>query len=95
MDKRELQQHKKASKILTMAPEFKNIRRKKLPRPFQQLGGDRIYGTPFIDVSDDHVLFCFFRDGETLQDSAFYGHFLCKVKGGVVSDTSFPLAPQP
>ena len=93
MEKRTLREHKLAHKMLVGTPDFRNIKRKKLPRPFQQIGGDRIHGTPLLEVSDDYVLFFYYRDGETLQDRSFYGYLLHKVAKGLYPILEFHWHP--
>lgn len=85
MDPRDLLQHKLAFKTLAGQPEFKNIKRGKLPRPLHKLGGPRVHCTPVITLSDTHRAVMLWRDGDTLQDTAFYGYLFCCLQNGDLS----------
>lgn len=85
MNPRDLKGHKLAQKQLESIPEFKLQKRNRLPKPFTKLGGPRIHSTGMIDVSMDHVLFMFWRDGPTFKDRAFYGYLFCKLQNQNIS----------
>lgn len=79
MNPRDLRAHKKAPKRLESTPVFKSQARKKLPKPFHKLGGPRIESTGMIDVSADHVVFMYWRDGPILTDRSFYAYLFCRL----------------
>lgn len=81
----DLKAHKSAHKQLATIPVFKPQKRNKLPKPFKGLGGPRIQSTGMIDVSDDHVVFMFWRDGEILTDRSFYAYLFCRLANGGLS----------
>lgn len=81
----ELKEHKVAQKHLPSIPIFKSHKRKKLPEPFKRLGGKRIFSTELIDVSSDHVILMYWRDGEILTDRSFYAHLFCRLENGSLS----------
>lgn len=85
MTPRDLRAHKNAPKQLKVIPEFKPQARKKLPRPFKQLGGSRIQSTGMIDVSKDHVVFMYWRDGDILTDRSFYAYLFCRLANNDLS----------
>jgi hypothetical protein len=74
---RELAAHKAAVKKLTETPTFHPMKRGKLPKPFNKMGGTRMHATKLIRVSTDHQLLFLWRDGETHADRSFYGYLLC------------------
>ncbi len=85
MTPRELLAHKAAPKRLKEIPTFRSQKRNKLPRPFKGLGGPRIFSTGMLEVSDDHMILMFWRTGETLTDTAFFGHLMCRLSTGSLS----------
>lgn len=85
MTPHDLKSHKIAAKQMKDAPVFKRQKRNKLPRPFNKLGGARIQSTGMMDVSDNHVAFMYWRDGEILSDRAFFGHLFCRLANGSLS----------
>lgn len=85
MTPRDLKAHKDATKSLREIPVFKRQLRNKLPKPFKGLGGPRVEATGMLDVSDDHVLLMYWRDGPILTDRAFYGHLFCKLADKSIS----------
>lgn len=85
MKKEDLSQHKAAPKHLGSIPQFKPLKRGKLPKPFNRVGGGRIHATPLIDVSDDHVAVFYYKNGEIFTDTSFYGFLLSKLYDGSVS----------
>lgn len=85
MTPREIYAHKLAAKQLAATPVFKPQKRGKLPRPFKQLGGERIHCTGLLEVSDSHLAIMYWRDGDILTDRAFMGHLFCKLANGSIS----------
>lgn len=85
MTPQDLRAHKNAPKKLQTIPVFKPQARKKLPKPFNNLGGPRIQSTGMIDVSDTHVAFMYWRDGEILTDRSFFGYLFCRMANGRLS----------
>lgn len=85
MTPHELKIHKKAEKLLKVIPSFSLQKRNKLPRPFQKLGGDRILSSGMMEVSDSHVAFMYWRDGDILSDRSFFGHLFCRLANGDLS----------
>ena len=78
----ELAQHKTAPKRLASAPSFTKLKRGKLPKPFNKMGGDRFHSSGALPVSDIHRIFAFWRDGETLTDRAFFAWLMCELGNG-------------
>lgn len=78
----ELRAHKRAPKKLKEEPIFKPQKRGKLPKPFKGLGGQRIESTGILDVSDDHVVLMYWRNGQLLTDRQFMGYLFCKLPSG-------------
>jgi hypothetical protein len=85
MTPKELKQHKDAPKQLNAIPVFKPQKKNKLPRPLKNIGGARIASSGMIDVSDDHVAFMFWKDGEILTDRSFFGYLFCRLRNGALS----------
>lgn len=85
MTPRELKAHKTAPKHLKEIPVFKPQKRNKLPKPFKNFGGPRIESTGMIDVSSDHVVFMYWRDGQILTDRSFYAYLFCRLANGSLS----------
>lgn len=85
MTPHDLKSHKVAAKQLKEVPVFKIQKRNKLPKPFNKLGGPRIQSTGLLDVSESHVAFMYWRDGQLLSDRAFYGHLFCRLASGSLS----------
>lgn len=81
----ELKMHKMAIKQLKEIPVFKPLKRNKLPRPFKTLGGPRIESTGMIEVSDTHVVFMYWRDGQIFTDRSFFAFLFCKLANGSIS----------
>lgn len=77
MSPKDLAKHKTAAKRLLGAPAFKKLKRGKLPKPLHKMGGARILSTDLLPVSDTHQAVFMWRDGETLQDSAFMAWMFC------------------
>jgi len=74
-----LRAHKAAPKHLKEIPTFKPQKRNKLPKPFKGLGGPRIESTGLLDVSTDHVVLMYWRNGPIFTDRSFYGYLLCRL----------------
>lgn len=85
MDPRDLQSHKAVLKRLVSTPEFKPMKKGKLPKPFKTMGGPRLHTTGLCDVSTSHSVIFIWRDGETLQDSMFLAWMFCKLQNGDIS----------
>lgn len=85
MNPSDLKTHKLALKNLASIPVFKPQKRNKLPKPFKGLGGPRIQSTGMIDVSADHVVFMYWRDGQILTDRSFYAYLFCRLANGNLS----------
>jgi hypothetical protein len=85
MTPRDLRAHKAAAKQLRAIPSFKQQKRNKLPRPFHKLGGPRIFCTGVLDVSDDHAAIMFWKTGEILSDTGFFGFLMCRLATGSLS----------
>lgn len=85
MTPRDLRAHKEAPKHLKVVPVFKPQPRKKLSKPFKQLGGPRIQSTGMMEVSADHVAFMYWRDGDILTDRSFYAYLFCRLANGDLS----------
>lgn len=77
MTPKELAQHKTAAKQLLGRPVFKKLKRGKLPKPLHKMGAARIMSTDLLSVSATHQVVFMWRDGETLQDSAFMAWMFC------------------
>ena len=82
MTPEELKKHKLLRKQLKRTPEFGPLKRNKLPKPFNKLGGPRIQSTGMLDVSDNHVVFMYWRDGSIFTDRSFYGYLFCRLSNG-------------
>lgn len=85
MTPKELKAHKDAPKQLKEMPVFGPQRRNKLPKPFKGIGGPRVQSTGFLEVSADHSVLMFWRDGQILTDRSFYGHLFCRLSDGSLS----------
>jgi hypothetical protein len=85
MSPKELASHKAAPKRLSSLPDFKIMKRGKLPKPLHKMGGARIQATELISVSDTHNVFFAWRDGEIRTDSAFYAYLFCILGNGDLS----------
>lgn len=80
MTPKELAQHKATAKQLLGAPVFKPLKRNKLPKPLHKMGSARLMSTDLLTVSDTHRAVLMWRDGETLQDSAFMAWLFCALE---------------
>ncbi|MFZ2269550.1 MAG: hypothetical protein WAV95_18395 [Azonexus sp.] len=79
----ELSQHKAAPKRLSATPSFHKTKAGlKLPKPFEKMRGRNLYSTGELAVSDTHRVFFFWRDGDLLSDSKFFGWLMCELKNG-------------
>jgi hypothetical protein len=79
MTPKELAAHKAVRKTLTAIPEFGPMKKGKLPKPFNKIGGSRLQCSKLIPVSDDHQAFFMWKNGETLADTSFFGYLMCKL----------------
>ncbi|WOD19494.1 hypothetical protein [Paraburkholderia kirstenboschensis] len=84
MKPRELAAHKAARKVLGGAPAFGPLKKGKLPKPFNQMGGARFQSTGLLKLSDDHSALFISRDGETLADASFFGYLTCGLSRGAL-----------
>lgn len=84
MEPKELAAHKAAPKFLTSTPAFKPLKRGKLPKPLNKIGGARVHSTELIQVSDTHRAAFIWRDGETVQDTGFYAWLFCVMRTGAL-----------
>lgn len=82
MKRRDLAGHKAAEKRLEKVPTFKQMKRGKLPRPFNRMGGPRLFSTELMPVSNSHVALFVWGDGEILTDTKFYGYMFCRLANG-------------
>lgn len=83
MEPKELQNHKRHPKAISEYPAFYPLSRKnnKLPKPLDRLGRRKdAHGSGIIRVSDSHVAFFLYREGEILTDRAFYGYLFCELQ---------------
>ncbi len=71
MNTLELINHKRLTKRLSNAPIFAKTRKGKLAKPFHKMGGNNLYHAT-CQVSDSHVAYFFWKDGELRTDSKFY-----------------------
>ncbi|WP_244826568.1 MULTISPECIES: hypothetical protein [unclassified Caballeronia] len=78
----DLAAHKQVRKTLTGSPKFKQMVKNKWPKPFNRMARPRVHATELIRVSDDHFVLFVWRDGEQLEDRAFYAHLLCSLPKG-------------
>lgn len=76
MHKLLLKEHKKAAKLLEKVPMFRPVRRGRLQRPFHRLGGPSVLVSGVIPVAPDYVVLLFYKDGNILTDTHFYGYLL-------------------
>lgn len=85
MTPKELKDHKLVAKQLSGVPVFKALKRGKLPKPLHQLGGPRVRSTGMLEVSADHVVVMYWRDGAIFTDRSFYGYLFCRLRDGGLS----------
>ena len=79
MDPRDLRDHKEAPKYLRVNPDFKPLKKGKLPKPLHRMGGGRVESTGLIDVSASHVMAFLARNGDVLTDRAFYAYLFVRL----------------
>jgi hypothetical protein len=79
MKRRTLAMHKQAAKVLRAAPAFSTIKRGKLPKPLDRVGGPSVQMTNLIEVGDGYSVWFMWKDGETLVQSAFYGYLFHQI----------------
>ena len=82
-----LKLHKRADKRLSDWPAFKQLRRGRLPKPLDKMGGARLFATDLMPVSECYQICFAWRDGELRADSAFFAWLF-----NVSHDGLFPLA---
>lgn len=73
MKRRTLLIHKKVKKALLDTPVFSIIKRGKLPKPLDRVGGPQVQATGLIDVAEGYSAWFMWKGGETLVQTAFYG----------------------
>lgn len=78
MTKLELKAHKDEIKKLPVKPIFKQLKRKKLPKPFDKVGGANIFSTDLMPVSEQHVVVMLWKDGQVFTDRQFYAYLFYK-----------------
>lgn len=84
----ELREHKRHCKKISALPTFTPLNKKnnRLPRPLDQLGRRKdAHSSGMIRVSDSHVAFFLYRDGEILTDRSFYGYLFCELQNSTLS----------
>lgn len=72
MEQKLLKKHKLASKRLLHVPAYKPLRRGRLPRPLEKMGGGRMFATDLLSVGESYRLCFAWRDGVLLADTAFF-----------------------
>jgi hypothetical protein len=82
MKRRTLAIHKREAKVLTDAPVFSQMKRGKLPKPLDKVGGPRIHMTPLIEVAPAYSVWFMWKDGDTLMKTAFYAYLFHHVGNG-------------
>jgi hypothetical protein len=85
MDRIDLRSHKQAEKVLNSLPSFKPLKRGKLPRPFNRVGGSSLHSTGLVHVGDDYLVCFMFKTGELWTDTHFYGYLLRRVGADLLS----------
>ena len=85
MTPEDLKNHKTLPKKLKKIPVFNPLKRNKLPKSFNKIGGPRIHATEMLEVSDTHVVFMYWRDGEIFTDRSFYAFLFCRLGDGSLS----------
>jgi len=74
-----LVEQKNEHKLLSVTPEFSPIKRGKLPKPLNAIGGPRVQGTQLLPISEKHSAWFMWKDGETLEQRSFYGYLFSHV----------------
>lgn len=87
MTPHELKLQKLAPKRLPVIPQFKPLKKGRLPKPFARMGGARISSTDLIEVSPAHEVIFLWKDGQILTDRSFYAWLFKKIAG----DGRYPL----
>ena len=83
MTPKELAHHKAAKKRLEGVPSFHKAKSgPKLAKPFDKMRGPRMFSTGELSVSDVHRVYFFWRDGDLLTDSAFFGWLMKVMENG-------------
>ena len=75
MDARDLMAAKRAAKVIRHVT-FKPLKRGKLTRPFDKLGGARLTYAGPLELGSGYTALFLARDGDTLERRAFYGYLL-------------------
>ncbi|MYM34894.1 hypothetical protein GTP38_11140 [Duganella sp. FT94W] len=76
---KELKSQKLQEKRLAQIPAFKPMKKGKLPKPFNKMGGPRLSCTGLVNVSLSHQVIFVWKDGEIFSDRAFFGWLMKKV----------------
>ena len=84
MNKSEIHEHKRSPKRLIEMPKFGLMKKAKLPGYLGRMKCKRLHSTPLTDVSDEHAIVFYWRDGEALSDTAFFAALFTKLHGGNV-----------
>jgi hypothetical protein len=78
----QLDYHKQAAKALGSPPIFKPVKRGKLPRPFNRMGGPRLNATGLLPLGGDYRAIFFYRDAQAFTDSLFLGYLMYVLETG-------------
>lgn len=82
----ELARHKAEPKRLAVWPVFHKTKSgSKLPKPFDKMRGQKLFATGALTVSNTHQVFFFWRDGDLLSDSKFFGWLMYVLNNGALS----------
>jgi hypothetical protein len=81
MEKSELAEHKRYPKKINDVPAFKPIKSQKLPPPLHKIKSSRVFSTSMLAVSDKHLAVLYWKDGDLLSDTSFYGYLFLKCAG--------------
>lgn len=84
MEKIDIKKHKFAPKRLAGMPKFGPMKKAKLPGYLGKMKSKRLHSTNLIDVSDNHAIVFYWRDGEVLSDTAFFAALFNKLQDGNV-----------
>lgn len=82
MKRRTLIIHKEARKVLGVAPVFSSMKRGKLPKPLDRVGGPQVQMTSLISVATGYSVWFMWKNGDTLVQTAFYGYLFHHVGPG-------------
>jgi len=85
MTPQELLAHKGAPKNLSSTPTFSQLKRGRLEKPFDRVGGSSIFSTGLIEVSSEHLVHFLYKDGQLLTDTQFLAWLMCRLHNGALS----------